>query len=49
MYAYDVFPAIEKVIIDYVLEQTTIKFLNDVKIAKKLHRENVMTAILIPI
>jgi len=46
MYAYDVFPAIEKVIIDYVLEQNDrIKFLNDVKIAKKLHRENVMTAI----
>ena len=46
MYAYDVFQAIDKVIIDYVLDQNDrIKFMNDVKIARKLHRENVMTAI----
>ena len=46
MYAYDVFPAIEKVIIDYVLDQNDrIKFMNDIKIARRLHRENTMTAI----
>ncbi|HPS85009.1 MAG TPA: hypothetical protein PLA88_11865, partial [Bacteroidales bacterium] len=46
MYAYDVFQAIDKVIIDYVQDQNDrIKFMNDVKIARKLHRENVMTAI----
>jgi len=46
MYAYDVFSAIDKVIIDYVQDQNDrIKFMNDVKIARKLHRENVMTAI----
>ncbi|HCB61047.1 MAG: serine protein kinase [Bacteroidetes bacterium GWF2_43_63] len=46
MYAYDVFSAIDKVIIDYVQDQNDrIKFMNDVKIARKLYRENVMTAI----
>ncbi|MPM39554.1 hypothetical protein SDC9_86188 [bioreactor metagenome] len=46
MYAYDVFQSIDKVIIDYVQDQNDrIKFMNDVKIARKLHRENVMTAI----
>jgi len=46
MYAYDVFPSIEKVIIDYVLDQNDrVKFLNDIKIARRLHRENTMTAI----
>ncbi len=46
MYAYDVFHAIDKVILDYVQDQNDrIKFQNDIKIARRLHRENVMTAI----
>lgn len=46
MYAGDIFPAIEKVILDYVQEPNDrIKYFNDLKIAKKLYRENVMTAI----
>lgn len=46
MYAGDVFAAIEKVIIDYVQEPNDrTKYLNDLKIAKGLHRKNVMSAI----
>jgi serine protein kinase len=46
MYAYDVFTSIDKVILDYVQDQNDrIKFQNDIKIARKLHRENIMTAI----
>lgn len=46
MYAGDVFPAIESVILDYVQEPNDrVKYLNDLKIAKSLHRKNVMTTI----
>ncbi|MDX9790489.1 MAG: serine protein kinase PrkA [Candidatus Kapaibacterium sp.] len=46
MYAGDIFPAIESVILDYVQEPNDrTKYLNDLKIAKSLHRENVMTSI----
>jgi len=46
MYAGDVFPALESIILDYVQEPNDrIKYLNDLKIAKGLHRKNVMAAI----
>ena len=46
MYAGDVFKALESVILDYVQEPNDrTKFLNDPKIARGLHRKNVMTAI----
>jgi serine protein kinase len=46
MYAGDIFPAIESVILDYVQEPNDrTKFLNDLKIARGLHRKNVMTTI----
>lgn len=46
MYAGDVFKAIESVTLDYVRDPNDqIKYLNDLKIAKGLHRKNVMTAI----
>lgn len=46
MYAGDVFPALESVIIDYVQDPNDrTKYLNDLKTAKSLHRKNVMTAI----
>jgi serine protein kinase len=46
MYAGDVFRAIESVILDYVQDPNDrTKYLNDIKIAKELNRENVMTAI----
>jgi serine protein kinase len=46
MYAGDIFPSIESVILDYVHEPNDrTKFLNDLKIAKGLHRKNVMTTI----
>ena len=46
MYAGDVFVAIESVILDYVHEPADrTKFLNDLKIAKGLHRKNIMTTI----
>ncbi len=46
MYAGDVFDAIESVILDYVHEpEDRTKFLNDLKIAKGLHRKNIMTTI----
>jgi len=46
MYAGDVFGAIESVILDYVQEPNDrAKYLKDLKLAKELHRKNVMTAI----
>ncbi len=46
MYAGDVFKALESVILDYVRDTTDqTKYLKDLKIAKGLHRKNVMTAI----
>lgn len=46
MYAGDVFPALESVILDYVQDANErVKYLNDLKIAKGLHRKNVMTTI----
>lgn len=46
MYAGDIFHAIESVILDYVQDPNDrAKYLNDLKIAKSLHRENVMTSI----
>jgi len=46
MYAGDVFPALESVILDYVQEPNDrTKYQNDIKIAKGLHRKNVMAAI----
>ena len=46
MYAGDVFIALESVILDYVtVPEDRAKFLNDLKIAKGLHRKNIMTTI----
>jgi serine protein kinase len=46
MYAGDVFQALESVILDYVQDPNDrVKYFNDLKIAKSLHRKNVMTAI----
>ncbi|GAB4279084.1 MAG: serine/threonine protein kinase [Marinilabiliales bacterium] len=46
MYANDVFDAIEAVILDYVSDPNDrTKYLNDLKIAKGLHRKNIMTTI----
>ncbi len=46
MYAGDVFRSLESVILDYVQEPNDrTKYQNDIKIAKGLHRKNVMTAI----
>jgi serine protein kinase len=44
MYAYDIFLALERVILDYVSEAgDRAKFLVDLKIAKGLYRERIMT------
>jgi serine protein kinase len=44
MFAYDVFTALERVILDYVSEAADrAKFLDDLKIAKSLYRERIMT------
>ncbi|MDD2465007.1 MAG: serine protein kinase PrkA [Desulfobulbus sp.] len=44
MFAYDVFTALERVILDYVSEAgDRAKFLDDIKIAKGLYRERIMT------
>ncbi|MDJ0623092.1 MAG: serine protein kinase PrkA [Desulfocapsaceae bacterium] len=44
MFAYDIFHAIERVILDYVSEANDrTKFLEDLKIAKGLYRERIMT------
>lgn len=46
MYAGDVFKALDSVILDYVQDPNDrTKFQNDLKIARGLHRKNVMTAI----
>ncbi len=46
MYAGDVFIALESVILDYIRDPNDqAKYLADLKIAKTLHRKNVMTAI----
>ncbi len=44
MFAYDVFNSVERVILDYVSEANDrSKFLDDLKIAKGLYRERIMT------
>ena len=46
MYAGDVFSALESVILDYVtVPEDRTKFLNDLKLARGLHRKNIMTTI----
>ena len=46
MYAGDVFKALESVILDYIQDPNDrSKFLNDVKLAKGLHRKNIMKTI----
>ncbi|MBN2668218.1 MAG: hypothetical protein JXR60_03230 [Bacteroidales bacterium] len=46
MYAGDVFPALESVILDYVQDNNDrVKYLEDLKLAKSLHRKNVMKTI----
>lgn len=46
MYAGDVFTAIESVILDYVQDPNDrIKYQNDLKLARTLHRKNVVTTI----
>jgi serine protein kinase len=44
MFAYDIFRALERVVLDYVSEShDRAKFLDDLKIAKGLYRERIMT------
>ncbi len=44
MFAYDIFKSIERVILDYVTDNNDrIKYLEDLKIAKGLYRERIMT------
>ncbi len=44
MFAYDVFTALERVVLDYVSEAADrAKFLDDLKIARGLYRERIMT------
>ncbi|MBI9035834.1 MAG: hypothetical protein JEZ03_15335 [Bacteroidales bacterium] len=46
MYAGDVFIALEKVVLDYIQDSNDrTKYLNDIEIAKGLHRKNIMTTI----
>ncbi len=46
MWAGDIFPAIESIILDYVQDPNDrTKYLNDLKIAKSLYRERIMTSI----
>lgn len=46
MYAGDIFPALETVILDYVQDPNErIKYFNDLKLAKQLYRQNVMKSI----
>ncbi len=46
MYAGDAFPAFESVILDYVQNPNDrTKYFNDLKLARELHRKNVMTTI----
>ncbi len=44
MFAYDVFKALDRIILDYVTETNDrAKFLEDLKVAKGLYRERIMT------
>lgn len=44
MFAYDVFKTLERVVLDYVVETNDrAKYLDDLKIAKGLYRERIMT------
>ena len=44
MFAYDVFRAVERVILDYVTDNNDrSKYLDDLKLAKSLYRERIMT------
>jgi serine protein kinase len=44
MFAYDVFKALERVVLDYVVETNDrAKYLEDLKVAKGLYRERIMT------
>jgi len=44
MFAYDIFKALERIILDYVTEANDRKkYLDDLKIAKGLYRERIMT------
>jgi serine protein kinase len=44
MFAYDIFKALERIILDYVAEANDrAKYLEDLKIAKGLYRERIMT------
>ncbi len=44
MFAYDIFKALERVVLDYVNEANDrVKYLEDLKIAKGLYRERIMT------
>lgn len=46
MYAGDIFPSIEKIILDYVQDPNDrIKYFEDLKIARSLHRKTIMTEI----
>ncbi len=46
MYAGDIFNALENIILDYVQDSNDrIKYLEDLKIAKSLHRKNIMKTI----
>ncbi len=44
MYAGDIFPALERVILDYVTDPNDrSKYLEDIKLARRLYRERIMT------
>ena len=44
MFAYDIFRALERIILDYVTESNDrTKYLEDIKLAKGLYRERIMT------
>lgn len=46
MFAYDIFKALERIVLDYVIDANDrIKYLEDLKIAKGLYRERIMTEI----
>jgi serine protein kinase len=46
MYSGDIFPSIEKIILDYVQDPNDrIKYFEDLKMAKSIHRKNIMTEI----
>jgi serine protein kinase len=46
MYAGDIFPSIESIILDYVQDPNDrAKYLTDLKLAKSLYRESIMTSI----